>query len=584
MNGNTQLNALDHYFADFIMRLDTAPCQELWLAAALVSAESGQGHTCLDLSTAEGREVVPFVKSSSVQRAPEADRWVKVLSGCSTVGRPGEYKPLVMDDAGRLYLYRSWNYEKSVADDLLGRVVIEPESASLPLESLERFFPTETGLEDRQRTAAIAALTGCLTVISGGPGTGKTTTVARILALLLEQWGEQSCHIALAAPTGKAASRLRQSILKSMQSLLLSETLLASMPQDVKTIHRLLGVIPDTSGFRHNRDNPLECDVLVVDEVSMVDLPLMSKLLDALRPDCRVILLGDKDQLASVEAGAVLADICSREPVQVPAISFAAEHRQPLAGAVINLTRSYRFGNDSGIGNLSRAINAGDSAAAFEMLSCGSQADLIWKPLPLPQYFEAEFASAAKAGYRDYMSAATAESALEKLDHFRVLSPYREGPCGVENLNRLALSALGLRMLEGESVCNRMPVMVSGNNYELGLFNGDTAVLAINEDDRRLTACFAEADGGFRRVSALRLPAFEPAFALTVHKSQGSEFDRVLLVLPDTDSEILTRELIYTAVTRAKTSVEIWCSREMFCRAVERRISRSSGLRDRLWG
>ncbi len=587
MNGTIQLNSLDHYFAEFIKGQDSAPSDELWLAAALVSAESGQGHICLDLASVSGREIVPFLPSGSILRVPETAAWIKVLSTCNTVGKPGEYKPLVLDDSGRLYLYRSWNYERSVADSLTEKASRIAETAGLPTEALERYFPTVAGPEDRQRMAAIAALTGRLTVISGGPGTGKTSTVARILALLLEQSGERELQIALAAPTGKAASRLRQSILQSIRQLPLDETIRARMPHDVKTIHRLLGVVPGSSNFRYNKANPLACHVLVVDEVSMVDLPLMSKLLDAVRHDCRVILLGDQDQLASVEAGAVLSDICNSGagrrldgPSDAENISLSG----PIAGAVVNLTKSYRFGDESGIGNLSRLVNAGTGDAAFEMLAGGHKADLVWKPLPPPQLFEAEFSSAVKTGYGEYVAAPTAERALEILDEFRIISPYREGTCGVENLNRLALAALGLKKPEGQPACNRMPVMVSGNNYELGLFNGDTAVLMQNESDKRLLACFAEPEGGIRHVSALRLPPFESAFALTVHKSQGSEFDTVLLIIPELDSEILTRELIYTAVTRAKKRVEIWCSREMFCKAVERRIVRSSGLRERLWG
>lgn len=585
MNGIIQLNSLDHYFAEFIKGLDSAPSDELWLAAALVSAESGQGHICLDLGSVSGREIVPFLPSAAGLRAPEKASWIKALSVCDTVGKPGEYKPLVLDDSGRLYLYRSWNYEKSVADSLISKASGVAETADFPLDLLGKFFPTVQGSEDRQRAAAVAALSGRLTIISGGPGTGKTSTVARILALLLEQSGERNLQIALAAPTGKAASRLRQSILQSIRQLPLDEAIRARMPHDVKTIHRLLGVIPDSPTFRYNKANPLACDVLVVDEVSMVDLPLMSKLLDALRHDCRVILLGDQDQLASVEAGAVLADICnSGADSRLDGHPAADNVKPPIAGAVVNLTKSYRFDNESGIGSLSRAVNDGDSDGAFEMLAGGQKPDLVWKPLPPSQLFEAEFGSAVKAGYGDYVSAPTAERALDILDEFRIISPYREGAGGVESLNRLALAALGLRKAEGQPVCNRMPVMVSGNNYELGLFNGDTAVLIQNETDKRLMACFAEAEGGIRHVSALRLPPFEPAFALTVHKSQGSEFDTVLLIIPELDSEILTRELIYTAVTRAKKRVEIWCSREMFCKAVGRRIERSSGLRERLWG
>jgi exodeoxyribonuclease V alpha subunit len=580
MAGSIQLTSLDHYFADFINRIDKAPSEWLWLAAALVSAESSQGHTCLDLSIQGEKELLPYDRTSVLPRLAAVEGWKDKLVNCSTVGRPGDFTPLILDDAGRLYLHRSWNYEKIVAEGLLARGAAGRAEIAGLRDKLDRFFPLQPGQEDRQRIAAETAMSGRLTVISGGPGTGKTTTVARILALLVELSGEPGCHIALAAPTGKAASRLRQSILKSLQSLPLEDNVLRQMPQEVKTIHRLLGVRRDGVSFRHNRENPLPCNVLVVDEVSMVDLPLMAKLLDALSPECRLILLGDKDQLASVEGGAVLADICNR----LPATEESRSMDKPLGAAVVNLTKSFRFGAGSGIGELSRMVNAGDSQAAFEVLSCGGFPDLVWKQLPPERSFEAEYSSAIKSGYREYMAAPTAELALEQLDRFRVLSPYREGTGGVDNLNRLALSALGLKKRDGHALCSRMPVMVSGNNYELGLFNGDTAVLQGGEGEKRLTACFAEPDGAVRHVSVLRLPAFETALALTVHKCQGSEFDHILLILPDMETEILTRELIYTAVTRARKSVEIWCSRDTFCRAVERKISRNSGLREKLWG
>jgi len=255
-----------------------------------------------------------------------------------------------------------------------------------------------------------------------------------------------------------------------------------------------------------------------------------------------------------------------------------------LADSIINLRTSYRFGADSGIGNLSRLINNGDSAAALELLQSDTHGDLLWQPLPTGNSFEAAFAAAARDAYGAYARAASPEAALHEFERFRVLSPIRDGICGVDNLNRLTASALGLGRVEGLAWCRLLPIMVTGNNYELGLFNGDTAVLMNAPPDDRLTAFFPRPEGGLRSLSPLRLPAFETAFALTVHKSQGSEFERVLLILPERISEALSRELLYTAITRARSRVEIWGTEEVFCRAVEQRIVRNSGLRDRLWG
>ena len=306
----------------------------------------------------------------------------------------------------------------------------------------------------------------------------------------------------------------------------------------------------------------------------MVDLPLMAHLLDAVPQNARIILLGDQDQLASVEAGAVLADICNH----------GVQPSSQLSGSIINLKTSYRFGPDSGIGNLSRLINAGDGPAALDLLQSGRHNDLLWRPLPDAARFENEFTATVRNYFSDYVHATTPESALEQLEQFRVLSPHRQGMYGAENLNRLTEATLGLRRPAGQDWCHRLPVMVTGNNYELELFNGDTAVLMNNPGHGRLTAYFPSPEGGLRNISPLRLPAHEIAFALTVHKSQGSEFGRVLLILPGQLSEVLSRELLYTAITRARRKVEIWGSEELFCRAVQRRIERSSGLRDRLWG
>lgn len=597
-----RLGSLDHHFACFIERLDSAPCDELWLAAALASNAAGRGHVCIDLEQAAGGEVQPFLPAATPLRAPGAERWRAALAPCDTVGRPGDYTPLVLDGAGRLYLHRSWDHERRVAEGILSRLAPQAVDGERLRRGLDRYFPPTADTPDLQRVAAAAAVTRRFTVISGGPGTGKTSTVARILALLIELAGEREPAIALAAPTGKAALRLRQTLLEATQRLGLSAAVRERLPNRVETIHRLLGVVPGSASFRHNRANPLTCDALVVDEVSMVDLPLMARLLEALPETARIVLLGDRDQLASVEAGAVLADICDRGvrhpfsagfralaedlcgPLPAESEPAPTDNHLPLADGIIHLTTSHRFGAESGIGSLSRLINAGDGAAALDLLRCGTHEDLAWRPLPPAGGFEAAFRGAALEGFGGYARAATPEAALAELERFRVLSPHREGGCGVMNLNRLAGDALGVRRGEGEPWPRLLPVMVTANSYELGLFNGDTAVLMDDPESGRRAAFFPDPEGGLRRLSPLRLPAWEPAFALTVHKCQGSEFERVLLILPERMSEALSRELLYTAVTRARRRVEIWGDGEVFRRAVERRIERSSGLRERLWG
>jgi len=568
-----QLSSLDHHFADFVTRVEGRRCEGLWVAAALVSSVTGRGHVCLDLAGAAGCGIVPFQPGTAPLLSPPADLWLEQLSGCATVGRPGDYTPLVLDVAGRLYLHRSWDSERRVAEGIRIRSAVLPGDEARFTAGLDRYFPPAADADDLQRQAALTALSRRFTVISGGPGTGKTTTVARILALLIELADGAPPRILLAAPTGKAALRLNQSIEDSVGRMDLSDAVRSALPREVSTVHRLLGVVPGRSAFRYNRDNPLSCDVLVVDEASMVDLQLMSRLLDALRDDARVILLGDRDQLASVEAGAVLADICAG------AGPGGGSDERP---AIVHLTHSYRFPDESGIGRLSRLINAGDGDGALDLLRSGRYRDICWRPLPPAEVFAECVTAAACEGYAPFAGAELPAQALEALELFRVLAPHRGGRHGVDGLNRLIGPALSRSRPPG-SPSVLQPVMVTGNTYDLGLFNGDTGVMAGTAAGDAAEAFFPDPLTGVRRISALRLPPHETAFALTVHKVQGSEFDGVLLVLPDRMSEVLSRELLYTAVTRARKHVEIWGDEEVFRRAVERRIERSSGLRDRLW-
>lgn len=575
MTGNLQLGCLDQHFADFIVRIDPFPCEELWLAAALVSNATGQGHTCLDLAALRGDEVTLQLPFGRQVRMPDSSRWLEALEPCGTVGRPGDYAPLVLDGHGRLYLHRSWDYERRAADAILLRSAVRDMDEDALSAALERYFPAEDGEPDLQREAARSALTRRFTVISGGPGTGKSATVARILALIVEMAGDPP-RIVLATPTGKAAMRLRRSIALASERLPVPGAPGQTLPEEVTTIHRLLGIKPGTQSCRYNRENRLACDVLVVDEASMVDLPLMVRMLEALPDSACVILLGDRDQLASVEAGAVLADICAG-----PDAPSGTGQDRP---AVVQLTKSYRFGRDSGIGNLSRLVNAGDAEAALDMCASGQYGDVSWRPLPAGRAFAGAFMKRVKEGYGAYLSAATPVIALDELDRFRVITPHRKGAWGAENLNLLCQDALGLRGRDNRPASRMTPVMVTGNNYELGLFNGDTGVLMDDPVSGRLAAWFDDPDTGLRRLSPLRLPPNESAFALTVHKSQGSEFDRLLLILPERVSEALTREMLYTALTRARSHVEIWGTAEVFRCMVERRTVRSSGLRERLWG
>lgn len=563
MSTPADLSALDRHFADFIMRQDDHPCPELWWSAALTSNAAGQGHSCLLLSDIPG-----LVSQSPAEPRPSAEpaQWRTALSSCRCIGTPGSLTPLVLDSNGRLYLQRNWSHEQRIVETILAKST-PPAPADNRLEmALDRYFPCLDEAPDLQRSAARMALTQQFSVISGGPGTGKTATVAKILALHLELAGDATPHIMLAAPTGKAALRLHQSILQAIDRLGLPESITAHLPVGVSTIHRLLGVHPHSGGFRHNHENPLPCDLLLVDEASMVDLQLMAALLAALRPACRVILLGDRNQLSSVEAGAVLADICDgAEQANIP---------------VTQLTRSYRFSTDSGIAELSRLINNGDSDAVMALLMAGEHADVTWQQLPEKTVFDATFTALIRREYAPCTGATHPEEALAALNRFKVLSPLRSGPVGIDTLNSLSSTALAASRKNLPLRTAPRPVMITGNNYELELFNGDSGIIMTVDGSE--AAWFEKPAGDLRRLSLFRLPPNEPAYALTVHKSQGSEYDHVLLILPEQLSPLLSRELLYTAVTRARSSMTIWGSEAVIRHAVEQRTRRTSGLATRL--
>lgn len=515
------LGTLDRAFARFIAAESADAPGSVLIAAALASHQLGRSHICLDLDALASD---PHLTLGLVEREPldvAFDRLPDSLTaGCVGDG-PGT-TPLVRD-GHRLYLRRYWHYELAIADAVRART------------GTDIAIPDD--IEDPQQRACEVARRSLLTIVTGGPGTGKTTTVERILERL-RQDAEHELHYALAAPTGKAAARLD--------------------PQ-ATTLHRLLGSRPGSRRFRHGPDAPLPHDVVVVDEASMVDVELMAQLFAALRDDARLVLLGDKDQLASVEAGSVLADLCD------------------AGGAhVVRLDYSWRFGDHPGIGALAGAVNRGDITAferAFETHDEIEQARLD---------DAAEFA----AGFQPYLEAArsgadaaTARRALDALQGFQVLCALREGPWGVAGLNARIERVLGIE--HGEEWYPGRPVMVTRNDYALGLFNGDIGVTLADGDSMRV---WFDTGGELKSFVPARLPETETSFALTVHKSQGSEFEHTTLVLPDQDSPVLTRELLYTAITRARSKFSLLAPGDGggWRAALGRETLRSSGLRDRL--
>ncbi|HET7772796.1 MAG TPA: exodeoxyribonuclease V subunit alpha, partial [Burkholderiaceae bacterium] len=509
--------------------------------------------------------------------------------------------PLVLDAQNRLYLHRLYEHERALADALVHRLegpAMQPMQPAVQL--LRGRFAHAAERPDWQQVACASALLGRLTVLSGGPGTGKTTTVVSLLAILLAQ--EPDLRIALCAPTGKAAARMVQSIAGRAADL--PEDLRTRLPSEALTVHRLLGFMPREGRFRHHAGAPLGCDVLIVDEASMLDLALARRLVDALPLHARLILIGDKDQLASVEAGAVfsqlsaqraLADDQRRQIAALCELPVDALDEVPdapadsLATRVCWLTRNFRFQAQPAIGRLAQTVRDGDAAGTLDVLEQADGTGLRW----LDHALDMDAAAAEiDRGYADYwrlLETGQRDPAalFAALGRFRVLCAQREGPASVAQFNRLARhrlrQALGDAGL-GAAETDRLPgeaLMMRGNDYALALFNGDMAIV-LPDAQGVLHGVFERGPQDWLWVPLARLPQLDPAFAMTVHKSQGSEFDAVLVALPQDITPLCTRELLYTGITRARAQVTLAASRTLIDHAVTHPTRRSGGLPDRL--
>lgn len=543
------LEPADVHVAQRLTALAGEPDASVELAVALTVRALRGGSVCVDLRSVAEQVELPDLPW------PDPATWLAALAASPLLGEP----PVLRLFGDLLYLDRYWLEEQQVCDDVLALVSVRPDGA---VPDVSRLFGQ--GFEE-QRAAAKVALSQGLTVLTGGPGTGKTTTVARLLALLAEQAalaGKPSPRIALAAPTGKAAARLQEAVQLEIDHLeLVDRRRLTGL--HATTLHRLLGPRPDTSSrFRHHRANRLPHDVIVVDETSMVSLTMMARLLEAVRPQTRLVLVGDPDQLASVEAGAVLADL-------VEGLG---------SRGVAQLRTSHRFGES--IGALASAIRAGDASAALEVLATGGD-HIEWvHEDPVEQLREVLVAHAMRL--RQAAILGDMRAALATLDEHRLLCAHRRGPFGVDRWNRQVqrwLSEETGEPLWGSWYVGR-PIMVTANDYGLKLYNGDTGVVVATPDGVRAVIGDSGSDTG--TFATGRLTDVETMHAMTIHKSQGSQADEVTVLLPSEDSRLLTRELFYTAVTRAKTRVRVVGAESEVRAAIERQAVRATGLRRRL--
>ncbi|GAB5533980.1 MAG: exodeoxyribonuclease V subunit alpha [Rubricoccaceae bacterium] len=603
--------AIDLALARLLAEHDPEHARSVALAAALVSSLQRSGHSAVELATWSGS---PF--PGTAVRLPNAETWRADLIASSVVGCPGgDVQPLVLDpETNHLALYRHWAAEGRIASSLadrLGRELAVDAEALRP--TFEALFP-DAATGDRQALAAVGALRHPVAIVAGGPGTGKTTTVVKLLALLLT--AHPDLEIALATPTGKASDRLARSIAARVADLPVEDAVKERIPTEAETLHRLLRYSPSRRAFGRTAAHPIPADLVVVDETSMADLVLFDALLDALRPNARLVLLGDADQLPSVGAGAVFGDLCAARPIASSTIGpeFAAlcealggggveaGDSDALADSVVRLTVSHRFSSDSGIGALARALRDGDADAVREGLAPGIVPDVVCQDGHRNEAIWRHIEPHARrlCGSTDPADALAAVSA------FRILSPTRGGRWGVTALNRLIERNLideGLVSVRDRWPHGR-PILITANDYDRGLFNGDVGVvwrrgprpvvlfdlpdsLPRAEGRRQPTR-----SGGVREVPVGGLPEHETAWAMTVHKAQGSEFDDVLFVLPapgTPQAARLTRELAYTAVTRAKAQMPggsppltILGAPEALAQAARAGESRASGLRDRL--
>lgn len=565
--------------------------------AYLLSKKISEGHICLHLDKLT--ELPPYCGDMVPGSGP--------LQAVTLVARNGnDQQPFVLYQ-DRLYLQRYFRYETTFLKRIHQFLETEKEQLAQRLTVLETHRDLITSLfvsddpidentpTDWQLAAAITGVLNNFTIITGGPGTGKTTTVAKILAILYNI--APSLRVALAAPTGKAAARMAESLRNTKLPVApsLTEKLQSLSPS---TIHRLLKSKKDSPYFHHNAENPLNYDVVIVDESSMIDIALFAKLLDAIGPDTRLILLGDKDQLASVEAGSLFGDLCQAQEIlnlfsadrlalinsfitdkrkNIPDSHISEDHH-PLFQHLVELRRSHRFTGHKGIGKFSKAIIRNDQAALKEFLHTNNDEQVIIDPSYSRELFE-QFVS----GYEAFIKENDKQEALHKMNGLRVLCAVREGEQGLYAINKMIEKYLHdkkLIKINAEFYENR-PIILTRNYYEHNLFNGDTGIIRPDENGV-LMAWFEDGTGDLRAVLPGYLTEAETVFAMTIHKSQGSEFNKVLVVLPAvTNVALLTRELLYTAVTRARTMVYVQSSEEVLLQAVEHSVERASGIANR---
>ncbi|HCY86146.1 MAG TPA: exodeoxyribonuclease V subunit alpha [Desulfobacteraceae bacterium] len=560
---------LDYYFAKTMAGIFEETSSMILFSAALVSKVLAEGHICLDLSAMAGTPLTDSGDAVDILLLPDLASWIAALSASDMVAletahgaEPDDPRlawvrrtPLILDRDNNLYLAKYYDFQHRLARNIHMRISSEKDctniDASFIDRGIKRFFGDDAAPETEGQQAAVRqALAKKFLVISGGPGTGKThitNIICDLLTLWAKQRDQEKPRILALAPTGKAAGRLN----------------------DGATIHAVLKPKPVGVGFRHDAQNPLAADVVIVDEASMIDMALMTRLLEAIPEDARVILLGDKNQLSPVQAGAVFTDLC---------------HADTMAGHRVLLTFNFRSRGQSGIENLANAVNENDLATLMRILETDTYDDVGFENLKGKAALIPTIEKYAAGGYTPLVASADLETALNRLDDFRILCAHNRGEGGTLQVNHLCEKVL--RTTTGNDISGslfRQIVMVTRNDYRLGLFNGDTGVVWAGDEKqsagaRQILAVFPDGSKGCRQLRYADLPDHEPAFALTIHKAQGSEYGTVLVVIPDRISPVVTRQLLYTGITRARKKVIIAGRPEVIREAMAMPLQRRSNL------
>ena len=597
---NSQISLLDIHLALFLTDKaeldDDITAKRFSFLVLSLSKEVRAGHVCLDLTNLNQQFIEPQLWQDL--GAPSEQAWQAVLEQAESkhvVSDGRNLSPLIFTQ-NKLYFQRMWFDEVNVAQYFNHTTLAQESNYLIDLNViLNQLFSNNVESIDWQKVAVAVALTRKVAIISGGPGTGKTTTVAKILAAIRQT--NPKARLVTSAPTGKAASRLTESLSRAIEQLSLSPL---NINTESITLHRLLGAKADNRSFTYDKDNPLNLDVLVIDEASMVDLNMMARVIDALPSSARLILLGDKDQLSSVEAGAVFGDLCAfitdgYSELRAKELSQVTGYDVPISEQTANITdsicllqKSYRFDEASGIGLLANAVKDGKSGVVKQLLNNASLSDIKYQELSSQQAYQAVLHDSVDQ-YQHYLNAINQHgiddiaTILDKFAQYRLLCAVREGQFGVSGLNKQIESLLAqkkfIQLKNDEAWYVGRPIMILRNSISLGLYNGDIGItLRAEHDHSKLRVYFPFADGSIKGFSPFRLPEHETAYAMTIHKSQGSEFDHVNIILPTDYSPLLNRSLLYTAITRAKKTVSIYATEQILQQAIKSQTQRHSGL------